>query len=1059
MPTKSLPCSTLQRVFKKKPLCLAISALLTQGIAHSAPVLNDPAGTKIGGVTVGSAAISQKGNVTTVNQTSSKAAINWWSFSTAPGETVNFVQPNSSSITLNRVIGNEKSVLQGALNANGKVFLINSNGVLITKGATINAAGFIASTLNLSDEDFRKGKYTFRSNGTSASVVNQGEITVANGGYVALLGNVVSNEGTITATKGTVSLNSGNKITLNFNGDSMLSVTIDEGTLNALIENKGAIYADGGQVIMTAKAADDLLSAQVNNTGIVQARTIDDLKGNIEIYAHGGTANIDGTLDASAPTSGDGGFIETSGDKVKIANSAKILTKSAKGKNGKWLIDPVDFTIAASGGDMTGAFLSNYLNTQGDYEVQSAHGSTPGSGDINVNDAVTWNSDNMLTLTAIRDVNINNAITINGANGKLTMNYGGDYNIRTKASYSGTTLDANGKPIAKQDTSGGLYGSVTFTNAANTNGLTINTTNYTLIHSVDQLAANNDTTGNKHYAIAQDLTDTAGTRNGALITNLGTASTTGFGLDPDGNCCAIVTTPGVASTLAGLGHTISNLNVDTANAQYSGALIGQVNSSSTVRDIGLINTTLNSRYSGAQIGYAGALAGFAQGTISHVYASGGTVTTSGNVNTAGLIGKTSGAGVNTTIDYSYSNISGVQAGLIAYMESGGSVKNSHATGNVSGGGQLGGLIGWARSAEIADSYATGDVIGTNTSTNLGGLVGQYDAESNLPNQIRNTFATGDVVGGTILGGLIGGISRGPLTIYNSHASGNVTANYPSTISTEGGVGGLIGSVGNSISSGTVNIDRSSASGTVTVNTGNVNYVGGLVGFLTSDGGSTITNSQASGNVNAGQSSYVGGLAGWLYGTNLDNVSATGDVTGNNVVGGLAGYFVQGNIDNSYTSGNITSNTPSSNIGYTVGALIGQAGQANIGDKVFYRGDLGLPAIGNAQFASNVVNKGSGLTKAQLADIRFYLDGTIGTVLAQRELSADAVLQASETIQAAQRNAAFSDQHVSVGNRPPSIDSLITFADSQDYSAGVRSITVDGVRFDLEDEKKSNNDKN
>ena len=227
------------------------------------------------------------------------------------------------------MVGNESSIIQGALNATGRVFLINSNGILFTKGSSVNTSGFLASTLNITDANFNAGNYVFNANGSLGSVVNQGTITANNGGYVALLGNTVSNQGVIAATKGTVALASGDQITLNFNGNSLLNVTIDQGTLNALVENKQAIYADGGTVILTAKAADDLLSAQVNNSGLIQARTIDDLKGNIKLLAQGGTVNVAGTLDASAPNGGDGGLIETSGNKVTIADSAIVTTYAA----------------------------------------------------------------------------------------------------------------------------------------------------------------------------------------------------------------------------------------------------------------------------------------------------------------------------------------------------------------------------------------------------------------------------------------------------------------------------------------------------------------------------------------------------------------------------------------------------------------------------------------------------------------------------------------------------------------------------------------------------------
>src|SRR5262249_26992338 len=159
------------------------------------------------------------------------------------------------------------------------------------------------------------GKYSFSGN-SNASVVNQGRIHASPGGYVALLGKTVSNDGVITARLGTVTMASGDKITLNFDGNSLFDVTIDQATLNALVENKRAIKVDGGRVVLTAKAADGVLSAQVNNTGVIQARTMAALKGgsgasvkvgSIKIVADGGTANISGKLDASAPKGGNGG--------------------------------------------------------------------------------------------------------------------------------------------------------------------------------------------------------------------------------------------------------------------------------------------------------------------------------------------------------------------------------------------------------------------------------------------------------------------------------------------------------------------------------------------------------------------------------------------------------------------------------------------------------------------------------------------------------------------------------------------------------------------------------
>jgi filamentous hemagglutinin family protein len=419
-------------------------------LVAACPALAGPTG---GTVVEGAAAITQSGTVTNINQSTNKAIINWQGFSVGANETVNFWQPSAMSVTLNRVIGNEQSVIAGALNANGRVFIVNSAGVLITNNAQVNVGGLVASTLNISNADFMAGNYVF-SGSSAASVVNRGGITAADGGYVALLGRTVSNEGAITAKLGTIALASGDQITLNFGGDSLVDVTVDTGTLNALIENKGAIKADGGAVVLTAKAADALLSAQVNNSGIIQARTLADLTGGssaqgtvkigkIKMLASGGTTRVSGKLDASAPNGGKGGTIDTSGDKVKIADGAVITTKSASSQNGEWVIDPDGFTIAASGGDITGATLSAQLadNNVTIYSTQGSGINGQDTGDIDVNDAVSWASSSMLALNANGSIHVN--APISAASGGLQLNAGWDISVNAENALGVARLDAN----------------------------------------------------------------------------------------------------------------------------------------------------------------------------------------------------------------------------------------------------------------------------------------------------------------------------------------------------------------------------------------------------------------------------------------------------------------------------------------------------------------------------------------------------------------------------------------------------------------------------------------
>ncbi|OPY68473.1 MAG: The GLUG motif protein [Syntrophorhabdaceae bacterium PtaU1.Bin034] len=862
----------------------------------------------------------------------------------------------------------------------------------------------------MSDEDFNAGNYVFKSNGSTGSVINMGRITAKEGGYVALLGNSVSNQGLIAATKGTIALASGNKITLNFNGDSLLNLTIDEGTLNSLVENKeaiyaeGGIYADGGRVILTAKAADDLLSSQVNNSGIIQARTIDDLKGNIQLYAYNGTANIDGTLDASAPTTGDGGFIETSGNKVNVANTAFITTKSAYGAYGTWLIDPESYIIG-EGGDMTASYLSDALaNTHMEISAISGSGSgeQTGSGhglshnglgpNIYVNDAVSWSANTTLTLladnsininapitasgdTAIlilnagKDININNAVTLKGANATLVMAYGGDYHILTKASYSGTVIGADGYPVAKVDPhdpangGDGIYGSVTFTNHDNKNGLTVNGQTYTLIHSMDQfdmLDGYNAATGtgtasdvNGYYALAQDLDASGVTYADALVKRFN-------------------------GVFTGLGHEIQGLAINIPNNlyipplnQYFGGeaygglfgLVGLPDGSGLIRDIGLENANVNINGNS----YGGTLIGVTFGDVKNVYATG---SVQGDRFMGGLIGAVElpnalwgqFSKTNTsTISGSFADVTvtatGYSGGLVGIGKSL-TIENSHTTGDMAGSGiQRGGLIGQANNIFIKNSYALGDIQG---SEDTGGLVGHigstyaYNDNGSPLGSIENSFATGNVSGGGQTGGLVGTLTfpdeRRSFTISNTYATGDVVSNGGSN------VGGLIGNVDASNGSkGSITITDSYATGDVTM-TGPADYnlgngAGGLIGHTYLN--VTISDSYATGNVTGTVGgSYVGGLIGDFsnVGTSstaassITNSHATGNVTGTMFVGGLVGsnYGHDSSIIDSYATGNVTGRgRPYDNAGTAgmVGGLVGSNGVGSVIDGSYATGNV------------------------------------------------------------------------------------------------------------------------
>jgi filamentous hemagglutinin family protein len=221
-----------------------------------------------------------------IDQASQNAIINWQGFSIAPSEAVNIQQPNAQAALLNRVVGADASQIQGQLHANGQVYLVNPNGVVFGKTAQVDVGGLIASTHDISNADFMAGKNHFSQNGATGIVENHGTINVPEGGVVALISSSVTNTGTINTPKGTTALAAGKTVDLDFVGDGLVEVKVTEAALNAQITNKGAIQADGGRVILTAKAAGQLIDTVINQAGIIKAQGLAQRNG--EIILDGG---------------------------------------------------------------------------------------------------------------------------------------------------------------------------------------------------------------------------------------------------------------------------------------------------------------------------------------------------------------------------------------------------------------------------------------------------------------------------------------------------------------------------------------------------------------------------------------------------------------------------------------------------------------------------------------------------------------------------------------------------------------------------------------------------
>ena len=262
-------------------LLLTSSALVPLGVTVAWANPLDP------NVVAGSATVSGEGTPSVlVNQSTDKAIIDWRSFDIGADETTTFAQPSVNSVTLNRVTGGlGPSEILGHLSANGKLFVINPDGILFGAGAVVDTAGLVATTNDISNENFMAGRYDFdRPGRPDASIVNLGTITANNSGFAALVAPGVRNDGVITARLGHIGLAAANEFSLDFYGDELIKLGIDDEIANAvidvatglpldaLVENDGTLSADGGSVQMTAATARAVVDSVINNEGVDRGR-------------------------------------------------------------------------------------------------------------------------------------------------------------------------------------------------------------------------------------------------------------------------------------------------------------------------------------------------------------------------------------------------------------------------------------------------------------------------------------------------------------------------------------------------------------------------------------------------------------------------------------------------------------------------------------------------------------------------------------------------------------------------------------------------------------------
>jgi filamentous hemagglutinin family protein len=817
---------------------IASSAAGSQPITNfSALTVNNPNYTVIGSVgsiligganlvfdrvTEGNATVAVSGKTTTVIQTTDKTSIDWLRFSLNDDESLEFKQPSSSSIVLNRVVTDLPSMIAGTLKANGRVFILNAGGVLFTAKSHVNVGALVASTFNLKDDDFLNNTYVFTVAQGSGSIISEGDIVIAENGFVALAGNHdVKHTGTISG------------------GDAALFASTDSLTLNPegrAVSPRPPLY------------------------------TIGDLTGTTTV---GGRVNIGSTA--------KGGELLTAGNTVAVNDGFTLNT----GTGGAWVYDQND-AITIGAGRFTGSFVNDNLNTrnlslrsrEGDITVNAAVDWTANTtlglsakGDININKPIKatgatagldmdYGGDYHLITPATFSGAVLDAtgkpvarqipagteyssITLSGANSKLRMN-GNDYtvirNMEEFAALSPSNADATGTATGYFALANDLDASAWSAAHTGTSSVvaSMSGTLAGLGHTVDKLTLNAPS-GSAIYGVG--LIGRVEANNGGInvLRDIGVTN-----VDLAGN-------GGGALVYGAEDTTIRNAySTGKIISQGLGAVGGLVGLLMYGSEPGEPMVEIESSYSGVDVTVLGDGAGRTGGLLGGAQ----TIVTIKNSHATGNV-------YNQPVT-SWVNLDTGER-IPVFNEFGRPVEPPVGSRwHIANGWArvIGGLVG-GDYGNVINSYATGNVTSIDGEV-IGGLVGIFGGEGF---SVINSFATGNVTGGDSVGGLIGKV-EGPGIVDNTYATGTVTGTRETTPGTGGMIGGLIGQ------SKGGNISNSYASGNVIAIAENpTGDVGGLVG---SQRGGSINNSYATGTVVGNGGGNTGGLVGGSYGTVSDS---------------------------------------------------------------------------------------------------------------------------------------------------------------------------------------------
>jgi filamentous hemagglutinin family protein len=764
--------------------------------------------------------------------------------------------PSAQAIALNRVLGGDPSSIQGSLIANGRVFLLNPNGIVFGPTAKVEVASLLASTLNMRNDDFMKGD--FRLAGASGSaVVNQGQIQAQDGGAVAMIAARVENIGEILAPNGQVLLAAGQKVRLDLGGPARIE--IQEGILEAYIRNGGVIRADGGTVLMSVKAAGELASLAINNGGLIQARGL--VRGNggaIRLVAEGGVVKNSGTLDVTA-SEGKGGEILVTGAKVGISAGSLIDASGASG-GGTVLL----------GGDYQGK-NTEVINAQvsyvGEGAVVRANATVKGDG----GKVIVW-SDDSTRFTGSIEAKGGEA----GGNGGLVEVSGKNYldfrgQVNTSAAFgkNGTLLlDPTNLTIGNTASSGWVTNSSNvfgdFTSDANPNPA--HDFSFLQISTLQAALANNDITVLSSCGTAVCAGDIT------LVDSLAWSSGKGLTLNATGsiylnaaiNSTGAATTQGGAfSAIAGTGNIQVNANITTAGgaATSIGLAGGSVTLNSTSGAVTFNNAAIVN--TGGSAAASSGAAGGAAGNIAMTTSAGNITLNTGNLLAQGGAGNGAGAaGAGGVI--SLTSTTGALSQSSGSQIAGRDLKLDTTSGAMT-------LTSTSNTVErLAARSTSGNIAFTNSPTSNGLEI--FDAGSGL---------TGVSTGST---GTIALAARNLLVSENiSSATGAITLTGNNGSQQTGNFSGVSVAAGKTVSTANANITVSGRGGNdATGGQGGVSLASGAAISAGSAGTLTVTGigGAAAGGNNDGvvlDNAQLGSAAG----TGAILVTATGSSSGSN----------------------------------------------------------------------------------------------------------------------------------------------------------------------------------